>query len=486
MGGAQGALDQSNFPHMRLSLFCFSLGMLSAAGACATKPATRTAPPAPLSEAEEIDLGRDADEYLANLHRFYDDSAWGLYVQQVGMRLAAKCERPGLPWTFRVMDDPTVNAFALPGGFVYVTRGMLAYLNSEAQLAAVIGHEIGHVAARHVVSRNTRVEMTSMGLVVASAAGAVTPVQGSVERLQAVLLAHSREAEQRADSLGLHYMSDAGYDPAEMPGVLHAIERAVGRGVSPAWLATHPSWERRFENLAVAQSNLTNPGGLVEHDRYLAHLDGLTFGPDRRGGYIKGSRFVRPSRGYQITFPSGWTVSSDGSAVRGRSPGQDAVIEVMEADQPTADSAANVFFAKLARLRDARTRSQVNGLTVVSGGFSWLPQERLRGSASFIEHGGRVYRVMGYTGNREWAANQAWVEATLRTFEPVPDSVIRQAQPLRVATFSLARPASISALVTARPTSVQPADLALMNQVPSDSLLPAGRRVKWVVGAGGI
>lgn len=96
-----------------------------------------------------------------------------------------------------------------------------------------------------------------------------------------------------------------------------------------------------------------------------------------------------------------------------------------------------------------------------------------------------MYRVMGYTGNREWAANQAWVEAALRTFEPVPDSVMRQVQPLRVATFSLARPASISALVTARPTSVQPADLALMNQVPSDSLLPAGRRVKWVVPADG-
>lgn len=473
---------------MRLSIFCLSLGVLSAAGACATKPPTRNSPPAPLSEAEEIDLGRDADRYLAAMHRFYEDSAWGLYVQQVGMRLAAKCERPGLPWTFRVMDDPTVNAFALPGGFVYVTRGMLVYLNSEAQLAAVIGHEIGHVAARHVVSRNTRVEMTSMGLVVASSAGSVTPVYGSVERLQAVLLAHSREAEQKADALGLHYLSDAGYDPAEMPGVLHAIERAVGHGSSPApaWIATHPSWERRFENLAVEQSNLTNPGALVEHERYLRHLDGLTFGPDRRGGYVKGSRFVRPSRGYQITFPTGWTVSSAGSAVRGRSPAQDAVIEVTESVEPTADSAANVFFAKVARLRDSRTRSQVNGLTVVSGGFSWLPQEKLRGSASFIENGGRVYRVMGYTGSREWTANQASVEAALRTFEPVPDSVMRQVQPLRVATFSLARPASISALVTARPTSVQPADLALMNQVPSDSLLPPGRRVKWVVGADGL
>jgi predicted Zn-dependent protease len=310
-------------------------------------------------------------------------------------------------------------------------------------------------------------------------------VNGSVERLQAVLLAHSREAEQKADALGLHYLSDAGYDPAEMPGVLHAIERAVGQGASPTWIATHPSWERRFENLAVEQSNLTNPGALVEHEKYLRHLDGLTFGPDRRGGYVKGTRFVMPSRGYQITFPSGWTLSSDGAAVRGRSPAQDAVIEVTQAVEPTADSAANVFFATLARLRDSRTRSRVNGLTVVSGGFTWLPQEKLRGSASFIETGGRVYRAMGYTGNREWPANQAGVEATLRTVEPVPDSVMRQVRPLRVATFSLARPASISALVTARPTSVQPADLALMNQVPSDSLLPAGRRVKWVVGADG-
>ena len=276
---------------MRVSVFCISVGVLSA---CATRQPPPQAPPAPVTEAEEIQMGREADRYLAATRRFYDDSAWGRYVQQVGERLAAKCERPSLPWTFRVMDDPSVNAFALPGGFVYVTRGMLAYLNSEAQLAAVLGHEIGHVAARHVVSRSTRVEMTRMGLVVTTAGGAEAPVQGSPHRLQALLVAHSREAEHKADALGLHYMSDAGYDPTAMPAVLRAIERAVGRGTPPAWLAAHPNWEHRFENLAQERSNLNNPGTLLEYDAYLAHVDGLTFGPDRRNGYFKGTRFCRP------------------------------------------------------------------------------------------------------------------------------------------------------------------------------------------------
>jgi len=465
---------------MRVSLFCISVGVLSA---CATRQPPPQAPPAPVTEAEEIQMGREADRYLAATRRFYDDSAWGRYVQQVGERLAAKCERPSLPWTFRVMDDPSVNAFALPGGFVYVTRGMLAYLNSEAQLAAVLGHEIGHVAARHVVSRSTRVELTRMGLVVTTAGGAEAPVQGSPQRLEALLVAHSREAEHKADALGLHYMSDAGYDPTAMPAVLRAIERAVGRGTPPAWLAAHPNWEHRFENLAQERSKLNNPGTLLEYDAYLAHIHGLTFGPDRRNGYFQGTRFVVPARGYQITFPDGWTLASDGSAVRGRSPAQDAVVEVTHTDQPTADSAASFFFAKFASLREPLTRTQVNGFAVVSAVFSWLRQERLRGVVNFVESRGRVYRVMAYTSSDRWSVNQWGLERVLRSFEPIPEPDILAAQPLRVTTFALDRSTSLAALVKTRPAAAEPADLALMNQVPADSTLPAGQRVKWVVRA---
>ena len=203
-------------------------------------------------------MGREVDRALSAAHRFYGDSLLERYVHQVGLRLVAKCERPGLPWTFRVLDEPSLNAFAFTGGFIYVTRGMLAYLNSEAQLAAVLGHEIGHVTAGHAIDRSTRLGITSAGLVVGTAGGALAPTYGSMDRLQELLLARSRHAEQEADTLGLRYMSDAGYDPMEMLAVLHTVENAVG---GPAWLASHPNPEHRIGGGVIQHLQLSEQPG---------------------------------------------------------------------------------------------------------------------------------------------------------------------------------------------------------------------------------
>src|SRR5439155_757503 len=176
--------------------------------ACATNPATGAKQLSLVSESQEIQMGREYDREVTASIGLYPDSALQRYEQQFGSRLAATSERPGLPWSFHVVDDPVVNAFALPGGFIYVTRGILAHLNSEAELAGVVGHEIGHVTARHIASRMTKQQLAQVGLVVGSIASPQLERYAGLasSALNVLFLKYSRDDESQADHLGLRYM----------------------------------------------------------------------------------------------------------------------------------------------------------------------------------------------------------------------------------------------------------------------------------------
>jgi predicted Zn-dependent protease len=457
--------------------------LLLLGAACAANPVTGN-PEVPLvSESREIAMGRDADQYLSATGRIYRDMELERYVDDLGKLLAAKSDRPGLPWTFRVLDDPGVNAFALPGGFVYITRGMLALLNSEAQLAAVLGHEIGHVAARHNTSKLTAGQVASAGLAAASLATANPMGLTGVAELQLLGLGHSREQEQQADALGLRYMSDAGYDPTEVLGVLRTLDRAFGGSALPEWLATHPSTEHRLENARDEVASLRASGQRVNREPYLDRLDGLVIGRDWRRGYFERNWLVVPAAAYQVTFPVGWRYGKGDWAFMGASPGEEAILEVAAARQPTADSAARVFLTKWAKAKIPPVHDTVNGLPVVTASFSLLPLwEKVRGSVIFIEYRGMVYRMVGYTRNRDWSTYQPVLDSALHTFKPLGEARARHVQPMRLSLVSLRQPTSLAALSRERVSPVDSTVIALMNQVPVDSVLSAGVRVKWIVG----
>src|SRR5438874_4126399 len=194
---------------------------------CATNPATGARQLMLISESQEIAMGRDYDKQVVASIGLYPDSGLQRYLQQFGTRLAATSERPNLPWTFRVVDDPVVNAFALPGGFIYVTRGIFAHLNSEAELAGVVGHEIGHVTARHSVSQLSKQQLAQLGLAVGTTASPDFERFAGLASagLGVLFLKYSRDAERQADDLGLRYMWRASYDAREMPHVFQMLAR---------------------------------------------------------------------------------------------------------------------------------------------------------------------------------------------------------------------------------------------------------------------
>jgi predicted Zn-dependent protease len=239
-------------------------------------------------------MGREADEEIVASVGLYDDPLLQDYVQDLGMEIAAASERPGLPWSFKLLDDPSVNAFALPGGYVYVTRGLMTHLDSEAELAATIGHEVGHVTARHGVNQMSKQILASVGLEVAAILDddiADWAFAGHVG-LGLLFLQHGRDDERQADDLGLRYAMRAGYDPRQMSelfGVLEAVSKVEGVGRLPSWLSTHPDPGARRKRVEeqVAQMEAKLEGDFsntrIERDSYLERLDGMVFGDGQEG-----------------------------------------------------------------------------------------------------------------------------------------------------------------------------------------------------------
>src|SRR5216683_1297167 len=438
----------------------FPLLVSAVALGCAVNPATGSRQLMLVSESQEIAMGRDYDKEVVASIGLYPDSPLQRWIQQFGARLAATSERPNLPWSFRVVDDPVVNAFALPGGFIYVTRGILAHLNSEAELAGVVGHEIGHVTARHSAS----------------------------QALGVLFLKYSRDNERQADDLGLRYMRRVNYDPREMPHVFEMLARvsqAQGGGRVPEWLATHPDPENRRgrieQEIAALPQNFT--GVAVNRDIYLRRLDGVVYGSNPREGYFKENQFFHPELRFRMTFPAGWTTNNGKQAVVAVSPEKDALIEASLAKEPTADAAARAFLSQQGFTSGYPARTSVGGLPAVIAGFAATTDNgTLRGTAVFVEYGGAVYRLLGYAPEARWPAVQATAERALQSFARLTDPAALAVQPQRLDIVRVDQRTTIEDIARKRSSPVPAATLALLNQVEPQTPLEPGRLVKWIVG----
>jgi predicted Zn-dependent protease len=322
------------------------LAVVSLLAACATNPVTGNRDFVIMSEAQEISLGRQASARILEETPVYKDPELEQLVQQVGEELASHSHRPELFYRFTVLDSTAINAFALPGGYIYITRGLLAYLNSEAELAAVLGHEIGHVTARHSVRQQSTAAVTGiLGAVVAASTG----VQG-VDTLTdmagtAIVRGYGREHELEADRLGAEYLAKSGYDPdamLEVVGILknqEAFEIMVaekeGReaNVYHGLFSTHPDNDARFREVVnAAQRFRTGATNRVNRAGFLRTLNGLTFGDSAREGIIRGNRFYHKPLDFTISFPKDWRIENSSDRILAISPDNNGLIQMSIAD----------------------------------------------------------------------------------------------------------------------------------------------------------
>ncbi|RZL04002.1 MAG: peptidase [Rubrivivax sp.] len=292
-----------------------------------------------MDEKTEIAEGEKGHQQVLKEYGVYDNPQVQAYVNELGQRLARQSHRNQLEWHFTVLDSPEINAFALPGGYVYVTRGIMAYMESEADLAGVIGHEIGHVTARHGAQRATRQQTAGFGVLAATLLGAVLESQGvggagqlasqvSQNVAAGYIASYGRDQELQADQLGAEYLARSHYDPQNMVNVITVLKnqerfaddqaRAEGRqpGAHTNWLSSHPSNDRRLADITQIAANY--PGGQHSDDgrsRYLDTLKGMTFGEGREQGLTRGRHFYHEPLGIAVTAPEGWKIQNTSQSI---------------------------------------------------------------------------------------------------------------------------------------------------------------------------
>lgn len=456
---------------------------------CAVNPVTGQRQLSLFSERQEIQLGQDADRDIVQSMGLYEDEALQRYVHELGVRMARQSERPELPWTFRVLDDPVVNAFALPGGYIYVTRGILAHFSSEAELAGVLGHEIGHVTARHGVSQVTRAQFAQLGLglgaILAPDLAGALDLAGAGAGL--LLLRYGRDAERQADDLGLQYMTREGYDPREMAATFEMLARASGAEDGdrlPGFLSTHPNPLERRERILNRVEAGEVAGDRVEREAYLERLRGMTFGPNPREGFFRNARFHHPDLAFRMDFPQGWRTVNQRNGVQAVSPDQDAVLLLTLASEATAVQARDVFARQQGiTASNARTEA-VNGLPGARVDFQ-APTEgggQLRGTALFLEHGGRVYRLLGYATDARFQARAPALRDALNSFRPETDQAILRVEPARIELVRVPEAMTLETFHQRFPSTIPMDQVGVINRVRAGQPIASGTLMKRVVG----
>ncbi|MCG8468603.1 MAG: M48 family metalloprotease [Gemmatimonadetes bacterium] len=458
---------------------------------CATNPATGGRMLSLISERQEIEMGRAYAEQIAQTMARYDDPELQTYVEEIGLRLAAASERPSLPWSFVVLDDPVVNAFAVPGGFLYVTRGILTHFNSEAELAAVLGHEVGHVTARHSVEQLSRQQLLGGLLGIGSILSEdVRSVSGIGATAIGVFgLSHSRSDEHQADLLGIRYALRDGYDPREAIDVHTMLGRQTelrgGRGI-PNWLATHPSSADRIDRIRAQVDTIpetTLASTRVLEAEYLAQIDGVVFGANPRDGFFQRALFLHPDLEFVLRMPEGWQTANQTQAVLAQSPEEDAIVQLTLAASDGHAAAAREFFGAEGIRGRGVDATTVNRLRATIGAFEAATESgAVSGVAAFLDHGGRTYRILGYTPTARFGSYEATFREAIASFDRLTDRAALAVQPLRIDVQAVDRATTLRQLVDRRGGPIGVDELAILNGIGADDRLERGTRIKWIVG----
>jgi predicted Zn-dependent protease len=485
------AFTSSPQPRQLVLAAGLALGLLS----CARNPVTGKSELALISEGQEIQMGQQAAQDVARTIGLYNDPKVQAYVATIGKRMAAQSERPKLPWEFHVVDDASVNAFALPGGFIYVTRGLMTSINDEAELATVLGHEIGHVTNRHSVQQISKAQLAQIGLGVGSILSSDIARFGQLASagLSILFLKYGRDAENQADQAGFRYALNQSYDVREMTKVFETLNRvseASNAGKLPEWLSTHPNPENRIEHIESILDTLHRDlsKGIVNEQQYLQYVKGMTYGEDPRQGYFEGTHFYHPQMKFQLAFPDGWKVQNTPQAVASLSPNQDAMIQLGLAGKASPQQAAQQFLSQQGVQAGQSSTSSINGLPAASSYFqAQTEQGTIAGIVSFISYGGTTFGLMGYTPAGKLGNYDRVFLNTIRSFSALRDQSKLNVSPARVELVKLSSQMTLEQFNSRYPSSISLQELAIINEVEDPSTpLPVGKIVKRVVGGVGV
>jgi predicted Zn-dependent protease len=391
--------------HARKALVAASLAALSVAlGLATARPAGAGADPYAAPTSGERETGRKAYEEIIKYYGIYEDQSIQEYMNTVGQNLLRHSHMPTAEFHFTVLDTDDFNAFATEGGYVYVHRGLMAYLNSEAEFATVVGHEIGHVTARHMAKRKVQSVLTGIAV---TAAAIMTQNQAAAQLANlggnAWLGGYSREQESEADRLGVEYAAKTGYRPEAMADVFRTFQaqerferdRAKIEHREPhlyhGVFSDHPAPDARMIQAIKISANFqpAEGQGIENRDEYLHRIDGLPFGSSKRQGIIRDNRFYHSDLGISLAFPKGWIVSNEPTRLVARSPKGDSLMQM------TADGRPDKLSPREFLIKNLRSSSLASGEELKIDGYDAYTVVDRRGSP-FDEGSGPVRYVAIY------------------------------------------------------------------------------------------
>lgn len=475
-------------------------------GGCVSEPSAITGEKKSFgySWEQELQLGAEADKEISQEMGLYESPHIQAYVESIGQRVlqasdlrdadAAEMYRD-TKFVFRVMDSPVVNAFALPGGYVYVTRGLLAHAQNEAQLAVVLGHEIAHVAARHSSQQARRSQLGQIGLIAGALLGhqlmgdeggqmASNLMDMGGQALQLFMLSYSREAEHESDTLGVGYASGAGYAGGESARFFESLQRISeqeGKAL-PTWQSSHPDPGDRAQRVQQLAASHLSPGTapIIGEEEYLRRIEGIVVGEDPREGFVQNGVFFHPTLRFQFATAPGWKLLNEKAVVMLLDPNKKAAMGLRLSPAARARDAAAQF------AQESKIQVTNSGDTVVNG----LPTTVLIGQAqteqgpvgvwnAFIELEGRVYSFLGYTPAPLFDQMRATFEQVTGSFQPLRDGRMANVRPARLRLVRAERTATFAAfLPNSLPANLSAEEIAIMNQVQLNERIAPNRILK--------
>lgn len=409
---------------------------------CAVNPVTGKKQIVLMSEEQEIELGKQSDPEIIQQFGLYEDKALQEFINQKGKEMAAVSHRPELQYQFRIVDSDILNAFAVPGGYVYFTRGIMAHFNNEAEFAGVLGHEIGHITARHSVIQQRNAMLGQIGLI---AGMVIAPelsdfAQTASQGMQLLFLKFGRDDERQSDDLGVEYSSKIGYDAQQMAGFFNTLKRKSAQTSSeelPAFLSTHPDPGDR--NVAVSklasewkqQLNLAVPK--VNRDAYLRRIDGIIYGEDPKQGFVENNVFYHPVLKIQFTIPSGWASQNSPQTFQMASKDGKAMMLLNMAPGKTLKEAADAILKQYNLTLTGSSELTVNGLPAMRiQANQALEQGTLSTLSYLIQHGGNIYHLIGVAAQADYNSYASLFASSMQSFRNLTDASKLSRKPERV------------------------------------------------------
>jgi predicted Zn-dependent protease len=473
-----------------LSLIAGSLSVISS---CAINPVTGKKQIVLMSEEQEIQMGKEADPQIIAEYGLYESQELQNFINNKGKQMAAISHRPNLEFNFRVVDSEVVNAFAVPGGYVYFTRGIMANFNNEAEFAGVLGHEIGHITARHTVAQQAKSTLGQVGLL---AGMIISPTlarfgQEASQGLGLLFLKFGRDAERQSDELGVEYSTKINYDANEMANFFGTLERLSVNNDNqlPDFLSTHPNPSDRkatVRNLATEwkqKENLTN--GLVNRNSYLKMIDGLIYGADPKQGFVENNMFYHPVLKFQLPVPVRWKHNNSPQSFQMSSANGRAIIILSLAPGKTLQEAASTTIQKYGLTVVQSAEKTINGMNVLQV-IADQPENAqqqapaLRTISHFISYGNLIYHIIGVSSLADFNNNSNLFSNTLSGFTQLTNQEIINRKPDRIKIITASQNTNLREILNIRNErdNKKQNEIAILNGMTLTESVPKGMMVK--------